>query len=203
MTSQDRFTARQMTEEEIAKKALFYRSKFGATDELCINIIEILEFQVREFVPEFKLMIRRDIELETTATTIFDPPRILVRETIYDAACEGDVDARRILAHELGHLLLHSHIGSPLQRDPGGYTPQFRGLTRRESTEAQADSFACHFLIHPRIAYERRHDVIGLSNDTKTPLPTASDAIRIAKRQEMISVRTRRRSHIPLDALSS
>jgi hypothetical protein len=191
MTSQDRFTARRLSEKEVAKRAISYREELGASDDLCVNIIEILEFRIREFLPNFKLMIRRDLELDTTASTMFEPPRIFVRETIYDAACEGDFDARRILAHELGHLLLHSNLGGSMQRDIEGYSQQFPHLSLLESAEAQADSFARHFLITPHIAYESRDDIRALSIKTKAPISVARDAVRIAKRREMVALRTK------------
>jgi hypothetical protein len=194
MTSQDRFTARRLSEEDIARRAGGYRKKFGISDTLCVNIIEILEFEVKNFIPDFKLMIRRDIELDTTAYTSFDPPRIFVRETIYDSALEGDVDARHILAHELGHLLLHSHLGGSMQRDVTGYDSQFSRMSLLESSEAQADSFARNFLLAPHFAYGGRADVGGLSREAMIPLAVAKMAVKISKRQEMWALRAQPKS---------
>lgn len=192
MKSQNRYTARRLSEYDIARQAIYYRDAFGVSDELHLNIIEVLEFEVKKFLPDFKLMIRRDIELDTTAATTFDPPRIIVRETVYDAACDGDSDSRRILAHELGHLLLHSKLGGSMQRDYNGYEPQFKRLSSLESTEAQADAFARHFLAPPHIAYSFRSNVVGLARQAKIPLPTASEAIKVAKRTELLSLREKR-----------
>lgn len=87
-------------------------------------------------------MVRRDIELEKTAITSEKPPRIFVRETVYDAACEGDHESRRILAHELGHLLLHFEIEGPKHKSLEAYEPQFEGMDASESIEDQADIYA-------------------------------------------------------------
>ncbi|ESW64711.1 hypothetical protein X769_27170 [Mesorhizobium sp. LSJC268A00] len=189
MKSLDRFNSEKLSELEIADRARNFRGTFGVSDKLYINIIEILEFRLKEILPDFKLMVRRDIELDKTAQAMNDPPRILVRESIYDGACDGDQECRRILAHELGHLLLHAHIGGTKQQDILGYSPQFENMNALDSIEDQADIFARNFLVPPFIAFEHRHDIEKLSKITGAPINIASAAALISKRTEMLKVR--------------
>mgnify|MGYP001125757522 CR=1 FL=1 len=194
MTSSNRFHPLNGGELEIASTALQFRDLFKVADKAYVDIIEVLEFRVAEFIPDFRLMVRRDVELDTLAQTTIDPPRIFVKESIYDAACEGDADARRVLAHELGHLLLHQRITTPMQRDTTGYFDQFPLMNLLDSSEAQADVFARHFLIPPYLAFDSRFDCDILARRTGTSKSLSSAAIAVSKRQEMYALRQPRRS---------
>ncbi|MER9074698.1 ImmA/IrrE family metallo-endopeptidase [Mesorhizobium sp. M0904] len=189
MKSLDRFNSEKLNELEIAERARTFRRTFGISEQLYVDIIEILEFRLKEIFPDFKLMIRRDVELDRTAHATNDPPRIFVRETIYDGACDGDQECRRILAHELGHLLLHAHIEGAKQRDLLGYSPQFENMNSLSSIEDQADIFARNFLVPPFIAFEHRRDIQKLSRVTGAPMNIASAAALISKRIEMLKIR--------------
>jgi Zn-dependent peptidase ImmA (M78 family) len=189
MKSLDRYSGMGLNEVDIAQRAHEFRQKIGVADRAYINIVEILEFDVAKFIPEFRLMVRRDIELDVTAVTTFDPPRILVRETIYDAACDGDPDCRRILAHELGHLLLHRSFEGSMQQDYQGYSAQFPNMTSLESTEDQADIFARNLLVPPYIAFESRHNIDELARKTGAPGYVAAAAATISRRRELIKLR--------------
>ena len=191
MKSVDRSNPEKQNELDIARRALKFRDYLGISEKLFVDIIDILEFRVKEFIPDFKLIVRRDLELDKTAEVREDPPRIFVRETIYDAACEGDSEARRILAHELGHLLLHYEIEGPKHRSLEGYKPQFEGITSLDSTEDQADVYARNLLVPPSLAFEYRHDIDQLSRIAGVPKNTAKAAATISRRQEMLKVRHR------------
>jgi hypothetical protein len=185
----DRFNGTKLNEVEIAERAHGLRLALGTADKTYVDIIEILEFHVPEFIPGFRLVVRRDIDIDFSAEASFDPPRIVVRETIYDAACEGDQECRRILAHELGHLMLHSNVAGSLQRNYEGYQQEFGEMTSLESTEDQADIFARHFLIPSYIAFSHKKDASKLSAETGTPINIAKSAITISKRQEFYKLR--------------
>lgn len=193
MKSIDRSNPERQNEHDIARRALKFRDHLGISEKLFVDIIDILEFRVKEFIPEFKLMVRRDIEMEKTATTSEDPPRIFVRETIYDAACDGDPESRQILAHELGHLLLHHKIEGSKHKSIDGYQPSFKGMTALDSVEDQADIYARNFLVPPFLAFEHRHDTMKLSRITGVPLKTAKTAATISRRRDMHDVRTPQR----------
>ncbi|MBZ9850589.1 ImmA/IrrE family metallo-endopeptidase [Mesorhizobium sp. CA14] len=189
MKSLDRFNPESLNELEIAERAHQFRATFGIADKTYVDIIEILEFRIIDFVPDFRLIIRRDIELKNTAETTIDPPRIFVRETIYDAACEGDRDCRRILAHELGHFLLHMKIEGSMQRNLLGYEKQILASNSLSSIEDQADIFARHFLVPPYVAFKNREDIQNLADLTGVPQNIAAAAATISKRVEMLKIR--------------
>jgi hypothetical protein len=189
LTSLDHYNLLLDAELKIAERSHKYRKHFGVADKLYVDIIEIIEFKVRDFIPDFRLVVRRDIELEVTARTTVAPPRIYVQETVYDAACEGDTEARKILAHELGHLLMHSHIPGSKQRDLDGYVAQFDKQNLGESSEDQADVFARHFMVPAYVAFANRADLDRLARITGTPRNVAAAAVTISKRQEMTRLR--------------
>lgn len=174
----------------IAKKAHELRVKLGVAEKTYVNIIDILEFQIVEILPEFRLMVRRDIELDGLAFTTIDPPRIFVRESVYDAACNGDPRSREILAHELGHLLLHQSMTvGRMQENAEGHMEQFRRQNLGESSERQADAFARHLLIPVYLAFHGRTDVDALAVATGTTYQVAAAAITVSKRTEMYALR--------------
>lgn len=190
MSSLNRYNQISKGELGIAESAHQFRCAFGISKDLYVDIIDVLEFRVREFIPSFKLVVRRDIELDVTAETTIDPPRIYVRETVYDSACDGDVSCRHILAHELGHLLMHSKIAGSMQKDPLGYAEQFVRMNLNENSEAQADVFARNFLVPPYVAFSKRADTTELARLTGTSKNIASSAVTISKRPEMLKIRS-------------
>lgn len=188
MKSLDRFSGK-LNEADIAERAHHYRRAFGISDIVYVDIIDLLEFKVSEFISDFRLMVRRDIDLAYAAETTIDPPRIYVRESIYDSACEGDPDSRRILAHELGHLLLHNNITGPMQKNFNGYEEQIIDMNSLESTEDQADIFARNFLAPVYLAFSYRNDIGHLAKISGTPRNIAAASVTISKRQEMYKLR--------------
>lgn len=190
MKSLNRFHRQFGSELEIAELAHNFRVKLGIANDSYIKIIDILEFEICKFIPEFRLIVKRDIELDTTAATTIDPPRIYVRETVYDAACDGDHDSRSILAHELGHLLMHVDIDGAMQKNYLGYSDQIKGMNLTESSEDQADVFARNFLVPVYIAFRKRSHIDELSSSTGTSRKLARTAVTISKRQEMLVLRS-------------
>jgi hypothetical protein len=192
MKGTDHFSFFPKGELGIAEKAHELRAKLNIAEKIYVDIIDILEFRITDIVPDFRLMVRRDIELDGLAFTTTDPPRIFVRESVYDAACNGDPRSREILAHELGHLLLHKDVTlGRMQENAEGYIEQFRKQNLSESSEKQADVFARNFLIPAYIAFAHRDDAQLLSSSTGTTTWLAAAAITVAKRTEMYALRKR------------
>ncbi len=65
---------------------------------------------------------------------------IMIREDVYEKAVAGDGRARFTIAHELGHLVLHT--GIPLARSVYG-----DGVAAYCKSEPQANQFAAEFLM--------------------------------------------------------
>ncbi|UMM63078.1 ImmA/IrrE family metallo-endopeptidase [Aristophania vespae] len=73
------------------------------------------------------------------------PPRMLIREDVYDKACNGEGRARFTIAHELGHLFLHvydqeSYIMARTNQSVGNIPPYC-------DSELQANQFAAEILM--------------------------------------------------------
>ena len=183
----DFFVSNGLNSAKMARFARSIRTKCQVETDENINIVAILEFNIPEIVPGFKLVIRRDLDLESLAQTTVHPPRIYVRQSIYEAARSGDAESRRILAHELGHLLLHGDKPSNLnvKNNGGRYRQQFRGLKAHESTETQADMFARHFLISIGLALRLKDHPIELAQRTGTSVSLAKGSITLAKRLDV------------------
>ncbi|WP_425248551.1 ImmA/IrrE family metallo-endopeptidase [Chelativorans salis] len=77
--------------------------------------------------------------------TEFDPPRIVLSESSYQAACRYQGRGRWTAAHELGHLVLHKSA-VPLDRAPIRYS-KMKELPSYASAEWQANAFAAGFLM--------------------------------------------------------
>lgn len=77
-----------------------------------------------------------------------DPDQLimLIRRDVYDGACQGKGRDRFTLAHELGHLLLHSGHRYLERIDPNA-APTPPTHKKYEDSEWQADTFAAELLM--------------------------------------------------------
>jgi hypothetical protein len=186
------FVAGGLNSSEMATFAEQMRSKCQITTSPYVDIIAVLEFEIPKIVPGFKLVIRRDVELDDLALTTPNPPRIYVRESVYEFACDGDANCRELLAHELGHLLLHGDKPNKMNSKytpHSRYTQQFSGLNSLNSTERQADMFARHFLIPMTLAFAHRHDPKRIAEISKTTLRLAGGSATMSTRPEFYHLR--------------
>lgn len=125
--------------EDLAKTA---RDAFGITGQR-VKICHLIE-ALQEISP-LTIEILEDYELGDEEARAFpDQNHVQVKNSIYEAACDGCGHAAFTLAHELGHILLHK-----------GEKPSFaRGEVRQhkiyEDSEWQADTFASAFLMDSR-----------------------------------------------------
>lgn len=102
------------------------------------NIYEVLP----ELLPGFNYEIVAKDELGTDEGRTYPNKRlILIREDVYEGACQGLGRDRFTMAHELGHLFLHTDV--QFARDK----PTMPSKIYMDS-EWQADTFASGFLIN-------------------------------------------------------
>ena len=73
----------------------------------------------------------------------FKPLTLFVHSEIWNEAVIGVPDANFILAHELGHILMHDDVGLAFSRDERKYLKAFG---EESSAENQANWFAAYFL---------------------------------------------------------
>ncbi|OCJ55614.1 hypothetical protein A6U92_03250 [Agrobacterium rubi] len=167
---------------EVAEK---YRNQFDVVHVELVDIISIIEFKLPELFAGFRLLIKPTINFVDFAVSEPHNNCIIVREDIYDGACQGDAFCRFVLAHELGHFLLHSSKPRSLHKSPENYDTKISNMSSVESAEKQADMFARHFLAPLHLAFRHRENPEYLSEITGVSLDIAKGNISLSKRIEM------------------
>lgn len=110
------------------------------------EMVTLLENEMPVIFGDFSLQVKEDHLMEGgEGYTEFEPPRIVLPESTYDAASRFVGRARWTLAHELGHLVLHN-AAVPLDRTSKGYSEP-KALPSYHNAEWQADAFAAAFLM--------------------------------------------------------
>jgi IrrE N-terminal-like domain len=174
-----------LTQAQLARLAIDFRGKFQVLTTEYIDVVSILEFSFPEIFPGFRLHVVKDAVVDFRAEADIPGNRIVVKQFVYDAACEGDAESRFTLAHEMAHFILHQKLNTKMQKTTKHYEQNIKNLNFLESAERQADSFAMHFLIHPSYAYKYRKELDLLSKKTGAPYKEVLSASMISKRQEM------------------
>lgn len=178
----DIFVREGLNSQQMAELCQKYRDEFDIQHVELVDIVGILEFRLPEIFPGFRLIIKSNDEIVDYALSDPVNNRVVVRESVYDAACEGDTFCRFVLAHELGHFLLHSQKGKTLHKSTTGYERAISRMNSMESAENQADMFASYFLISPKFAYSLKGSPNELASRTGTPITVAKSVISGAKR---------------------
>jgi Zn-dependent peptidase ImmA (M78 family) len=132
--------------KKVEEIALAWRDALGAPNDWAPDMIDLLENRLPTFFPSFALVVRPDHEMgDAEAFTEFNPPQIVVRESVYRAAARRDGRSRMTLAHELGHLVMHAGV----QTNPRMTSGNQRAPTHKiyETAEWQAKKFASLFLM--------------------------------------------------------
>ena len=175
----DALTTR-LTDEEIEEKANVLRSKLGLSASEVFNIADLLSSRVPGIVQGFELEILPAEALDNIeAFTAYDPPRIVVRRDVYDRAKKDNGRDRFTLAHELGHLVLHS--GDVFPR-AAMENQRNKLIPAKESTEGQAHRFgAC--LLMPRVVVNRHPDAKVLARVCKVSVQAAQFRLNDVERQ--------------------
>lgn len=107
-----------------------------------LPVVELYEALLH--LDQLELEVVEDRELpEEEALTYPDLRTIKVRESVYDAAHEGDPRSRFTMAHELGHYFMH--------RDQSASFGRSRNHKIYCDCEWQADRFASELLIDRRL----------------------------------------------------
>ncbi|NEH55740.1 ImmA/IrrE family metallo-endopeptidase [Rhizobium leguminosarum] len=189
--AKDHYTSTGLTTPKMMTVALRYRDEFDMQHVELVDIVDIIEFKLVQRFPDFRLVIARDAEMKEDALAEPLKSRITVRQSVYVAACDGDFEARFVLAHELGHFLLHREKDVSMHSDPRGAVQAIRGMKATESTEDQADMFARHFLAPPHLSYRYRHEPKMLAMVTGVPPRICRGNITMSKWQETIAMRAK------------
>ena len=128
--------------KRLRKEAYILRMRFGLDKVKKFPVMEFLELAMPQIDEEFMLVPVEDDELKgRAAETIPTEHVIRVKQSVYDAACQGSYWARTVMAHELGHYMLHGEkTVAYAHAAPGERIPD------EINAERQADIFAAELL---------------------------------------------------------
>ena len=130
----------------LAKATKQFAGTAGSQD---FDIVRFLEVDAPRIFPGFYLFIERDEEMGGSKSFVTEDSRaIVVAESVYNDACAGLFYAKKVLSHELGHLLLHHTETSHTKHFKyAPYQKQKRYMTATHSAEWQAETFAVLLLV--------------------------------------------------------
>jgi hypothetical protein len=133
--------------KDIEALTLAWRDTLGVPNDWAPDMLRLLEIELPRLpkLGQFALISRSDPEMgDAEAYTQFNPPHIVVRNSVYRLARKCDGRSRMTLAHELGHLVMHPGA-SKLRTDfPESSANKARPF---ELAEWQANKFASLFLM--------------------------------------------------------
>lgn len=133
------------TEESIAEIALSWRKAGGIFNDANFDIVTFVEKVLTRRLKKDVLRIEffnSDIADEFAFVT-YEPLTLHIEKEIWNDAKMGEPKSRHILAHEIGHIILHDHYAQRFSNDP---SKQLNFLQNENSAEWQANRFADHFL---------------------------------------------------------
>lgn len=148
-----------LTDTQIDARALAHRRGLGFADDQAVDAMTLLA-RLKARYPEFSYERVPDGSLDG-AEAQWDSlgKRLLIPESVFQAADRGEGRALMTVAHEVGHALL-GHDGN-LNRTPAGGRAE-RISTKLRSMEYQARRYAAAFLI-PDTPTVRTLDATALS----------------------------------------
>lgn len=156
---------------EIVNLATYARDALGITTAK-VSICGLLERLQHQELLELEIV--EDFVLDKDEAQAYpDKNLIKIKNSVYDAACDGQGHARFTLAHELGHILLHKNQQASYARGDNHHKIY-------EDSEWQADTFASAFLMDERFIDRARDTTTDLMNRFGTSHEAA--AVRLSKK---------------------
>lgn len=172
----DDYLGRDLTEEQIEYIALAIRDLLQINGDHAPQIYYSVEAHLPDFIPQFGLLPRTHDDLPRhRALTSTRPPTIQIREDIYHSG-DTSPNSRYILAHELGHLVLHREL--PRSLKDGAQERKLIANSQHRSSEQQADTFAVGLLV-PRHVAETLGSIGAIMDGCQVPYWIA---VKAAKR---------------------
>ena len=110
-------------------------------EEPFFPVIDVLELALPHLIDNFEYEICTRSELgDNHGLTFPDKQKIQIRQDVYDNACNDDGFCRLTVAHEMGHLIVHTEL-------PLGRSISARAIPAYRSSEWQANCFAGELLV--------------------------------------------------------
>jgi hypothetical protein len=138
-------------EEEIARLALCWRNAGDIKNLGYFNIIDFVENVLsKQFTRKgiLKIILFEGSPTEESAYVTYKPVTLHVDSEMWNLAKLGEPASRHIIAHEIGHIILHDHYARPFSSDP---SENIRFAQKEHSAEWQANIFAGYFLLPDHI----------------------------------------------------
>ncbi|HEY6577817.1 MAG TPA: ImmA/IrrE family metallo-endopeptidase [Rhizomicrobium sp.] len=138
------------SEESIAQLAYKLRDVRGSREEPRFNIADFVKNTLPTHLKAIKKgdlrleFYDRDFKEDDPAFVSFNPPTLNSDKQIWVDAGAGDSYPRFVMAHEIGHLVLHDRSAKAFSQDK---SDQIQFIDNEESAEWQANIFAGHFLL--------------------------------------------------------
>ncbi|HEX7882383.1 MAG TPA: ImmA/IrrE family metallo-endopeptidase [Afipia sp.] len=140
----------------IAKIAMTWwliANRVGHSFNICDFVTEILAKRLKG-KGALHIEFYSDEDLPEKACVTFNPLTLHIVERIWRDAGLGQPYARRIVAHEIGHIILHDQFAVAFSDDK---TAQLVFVQDEESGEWQANIFADYFLVPDHVAVKLKH----------------------------------------------
>ena len=136
------YKAQPISRKEIRRYVKEIKSYLHLENEYDFPIIRFLELGLPLYFPDFVLQVPSEMEMLVNHGETFPDKHIIrIREDIYLRAVAGEPRDRMTVAHEIGHLFLHTdHAVSLCRLSP------FEKLKPYEDPEWQADAFGGEML---------------------------------------------------------
>lgn len=164
--------------EQIESIAIAFRKNYGLKPNDRVNIVDFVDQQFCRDFPHFAMIPVSAEEMGgDKARAEYSPICIKCREDIYLDASLGKGNAAEIIAHELGHIVLHERVLSKPLRNDGQMRFSLMNAMDR-STEAQADQFAIGFII-PRVVALRYPNKLLIEKNLGVSSEFASLALKL------------------------
>jgi hypothetical protein len=170
-------------EESIARLATRLRDAHVPQTYLTFNIVNFVECTLRNFPEWGALEIEfydRAFKEDTPSYVTFDPLTLNVDRKLWADAKIDDGNARYVIAHEIGHIVLHDHSAKAFSNNKAD---QIRFADQGQSAEWQANAFAGYFLLPDHIV-ERINDYERIVIMCDVPEPLALDRLLSVRRQK-------------------
>lgn len=169
--------------ESIGAIALKMRKKFGLSNIGVFNIVHLFRrLEGLQFGRSGSLNIKLYKDLPKKAYVTHKPLTLHVDIEIWNEAEEGEPLARFILAHELGHILLHEDYEYRYSSDEAS---RLKFVQNEESSEWQADSFGEQFLV-PNALSTRCKTVLDITTNFDIPELYAQNRLeKLVERRKM------------------
>lgn len=137
-------------EEYVRDRAADWRQSSGTAQSVDFNIVRFVEDTLTALLTKRKgkLQIKffeLENEQDAPAYVTIDPLTLHIDQETWDLAKLGEPFSRLVIAHEIGHIVLHGHYEkAAFSNDP---KVRFKAFPQENSAEWQADTFAGYFLL--------------------------------------------------------